>query len=244
MAIDDKLEKTLANLSADGALDQGEEAFFALVAAIPLIGGPISSLLTGGAKRRVIDRAAEVFRAVKERLEATEEAKIDRTFFETEEFQTLLTLVLEQLQTTHDKAKLQMLSAALANGGLKEFSADTRKELFLRILRDLSPSQLNVLESLRPPARFESFPSGWPARSNPGGEELAVLQSLAANGLVDQTLERKKPPSLRADLQSLARLNDYLAEAPALVFRLNSFELDFLRYVGQPSTPAEKTQEL
>jgi hypothetical protein len=237
MSIDDKLEKTIESLSEEGTFNGVEENLLLLVSMIPIAGGSINSLLSGVAKRRVVDRATEVFGAVKERLEEVEESKIDRAFFETEEFQTLLTLVLEQLQTTHDKAKLQSLAAALVNGGLKEFSADTRKELFLRILRDLSPNQLHLLDSLRPSPQFESYLSDWPVRSNPKGEELAVLQSLAANGLVDQTLERARPPSLRADIQSIERLNSYLAKAPAIVFRLNSFGMDFLKFIGRPDIP-------
>jgi hypothetical protein len=236
MSIDDKLEKTIGNLSDQEKLDVLEETLFALIAAIPMIGGSINSLLTGVAKHRVIERATEVFSAVKERLEQVEESKIDRAFFESEEFQTLLTLVLEQLQSSHDKAKMRMLSAALVNSGMKEFSVESRKELFLRILRDLAPNHLQALNSLLPSTQrfLEAGSSLWPTNSNPGGEALAVLQSLAAKGLVNETLKYDRQISLDVSPASIKNLKKYLEEAPSRVFKINSFGLEFLRFMGQP----------
>jgi len=64
-------------------------------------------------------------------------------FFEGDEFVTLLTLMLEQIQTTHDRKKLKMLATGLANSANAEFTAEGRKELFFRIIRDLAPHDLD-----------------------------------------------------------------------------------------------------
>jgi len=51
---------------------------------------------------------------------------------------TIIVLAVEQLQTTHDKQKLEMLANAVANSGTTAFSRDFRKELFLRIFHSLA----------------------------------------------------------------------------------------------------------
>lgn len=120
-------------------LDGGAEALNALIASIPFAGGALSSILSGRAQRQMRERVTDVFEALKERVEQMGEAKIDRAFFDSDEFLTLFTLTLEQVQTTHDKTKLKMLAAGLANSASTDFGSEKRKELLVRIMRDLAP---------------------------------------------------------------------------------------------------------
>ena len=247
MAIDDKLEKVLDTLATESRLSVGEEIISATIAAIPYAGSPITSLMAGHAKRRVIQRAVEMFGAMKERLETIDESKVDKGFFESDEFQTLLALALQQLQTTRDEAKLQMLACGLANAGVLEFSADARKELFIRILRDLSPNHVKILRALLPSTKKLVFgPQSWPAIHEPKGEQLAILQGLAANGLVEEFLKSEMKVSgprfssrwTQSDAERA--LKKAFNAAPSRHFRMSKFGADFLNYLGQ--APASDKQ--
>src|SRR6266853_84784 len=138
MAIDDRLEKALDFYSKELETDLPKRALAIAIEQIPHLGSQITKLLFGDAQRRVAERAQDVFEAVKDRLDRTDESKIDKEFMKSDEFMTILLLAIEQLQTTHDKEKKTMLANALANSGLVEFSSDSRKELFMRIIRDLA----------------------------------------------------------------------------------------------------------
>jgi hypothetical protein len=110
-------------------------------------------------------------------------------------------IAIQALLTTHDKEKKKMLSAALASSCKTTFASEDRKELFVRILRDLSPSHIQVLKKLfRPwyaPGRY--LPIG-----EPEGEELAILQYLAANGLAEQYSTEDPHVSIPWDISDLS----------------------------------------
>ena len=118
---DDRLKAALARLAEESELHSVNEELYAVVASIPLAGNAISSILAGAAKRRVVERIEEVFRTVKERLENVEKTKVDEEYFKSDEFMTVLLLAIEQIQTTHDKQKLEMLANAIANSGRVDF---------------------------------------------------------------------------------------------------------------------------
>lgn len=149
MAIDDKLGKALDNLASSARVDIGREVI-KLAASLFPVGRALDKLMNGVAQRRLIERIVEVFEEVKSRLDEAKEATIEKEYFLTEEFQTLLTLVLQEIQTTHDRAKLQMLASALSNSCQTKFQFETRKELFVRTLRSLSPNHIRTLDSLVP----------------------------------------------------------------------------------------------
>ena len=184
-----------------------------------------------------------MFRAMKERLRELDQDKVNIGFFESEEFQTLLALALQQLQTTHDKEKLRMLAIALANGGTAEFADQSRKELLFRILRDLSPQHVEELRRLLPDDSKRNFPSAsWPIAYTPSGEKLAVLQRLAANGLVEEFLKSESSlsgqrfgPAATIDDAERA-LSRALSTPPSRHFRLSKFGLDFLVFFGATIT--------
>jgi hypothetical protein len=222
---DDRLKAALSRLAKEGELNGGDEALFALAVSIPLAGNAISSILGGVAKRRVAERATDVFQAVKERLENVEKTKIDEEYFKSDEFMTVLLLAIEQLQTTHDKQKLGMLANAIANSGRVEFSSESRKELFIRIMRDLSPQHVAMLSAMSA-HRLAS-------RTNPTGEHLTLLQSLAAHGLVEESYEKQQPPGYRHftnERQVIAVITKAIAAPEIHRFELSDFGAQFLKF--------------
>lgn len=150
MQIDNKLEQALDQLRASADADVGQEIIKIAIKATPYLGSAIDKLMSGAGQRRLIQRIVEVFEEVKLQLEEVDEKQIDQDYFLTEEFQTLLALVLQEIQTTHDKTKLRMLAAALSNSSQTKFQTEMRKELFVRTLRTLSPDHIQMLDSLVP----------------------------------------------------------------------------------------------
>jgi hypothetical protein len=208
--------------------DASAEVLSALVASIPIAGGAISALLSGRAQRKTMDRAADVFRALKERLEKMDSAKVDRAFFESDEFQTLFTLTLEQVQTTHDRNKLNLLANGLANSAHMDFASESRKELFLRIFRDLAPEHVAMLDKMKPVEGREGFRS---SVESPTGDRLAILQHLASQGLVSENLRVGKTPTVNfSHPGSYHVIQKYMETPPTKSFVLSNFGLEFLSF--------------
>jgi hypothetical protein len=241
MPTDDTLEKALERLTDESKIKVGGEALEAAIAAVPFAGGPMGSLLSGSERRTVVARAVEVFRVMKDRLETLDESRVDKSYFQSEEFQTLLRLTLSQIQTTHDAEKLRALADGLANSGLTEFSAESRKELFFRILRDLSPDDFRMLKNLVPkPERRELPADFWPTEHAPHDDALAVLQRLEAQALVNMSLKSERRISgLFADAHPLSKsdvekaIKEALQKPPSRHYRISMFGLEFLNYFGQ-----------
>lgn len=246
IAIDDTIGKAIDILSRESQVNVPSQLFKAAITAIPFAGGPIASLLAGRHHRFIQERAEEVFKAMKEQLEGLDEIKIDKCFFESEEFQVLLAMALNQLQSTRDKDKLEMLACGLANAGLVEFSSETRKELFMSILRDLSPSHVQLLRRLLPNSEMLLNAHSYPTLPHARGEELAILQNLTAYGLVEQfftpdkNLSSPRYGSEWTEQEIKRALREYLKEILEPQFRITSFGVEFLNYFGQKGSLAEK----
>jgi hypothetical protein len=161
------------------------------ISLIPYAGSAINEIKNGLAQRRVQERLDDFFDAMKERLHTVAEDKVDKEYFHSEEFQTLLYLLLERLHTTHDKKKLRIFGITLGNSGLIEFKTDD-KEHFVRVLRDLSLSELQVLDDQRLKGWFPHIPGRDILYANKVLEKLFRLQAM---GLVLSRIEPAQPPS-------------------------------------------------
>lgn len=115
-----------------------------ILSLIPGAGSAIQSLLDGRARANVKRRSLDLFIEMRKRIEEVRDRIPNAVFYGSEEFQTLLSLAQEQLWTTHDEKKLKLLAVALANSGTEQFQHDD-KELMLRALRAVSPSDLETL---------------------------------------------------------------------------------------------------
>ncbi len=146
----------------------------------------------------------DMFEHFTKKIQDIGEEKVDREFFQSEEFQTLLFEAFRQLNVTHDREKIEMLGVALANSGAPGFKDDESKELFVRFVRDLTKQHIKMLFELTPtPVSIDSLPVGiseregrarqleWdrrPTLSRPRNDDLLALQMLAAYGLVEENL--------------------------------------------------------
>jgi hypothetical protein len=192
-----------------------------ILSLIPGAGSAIQSLLDGRARANVERRWLELFIEMRKRIEEVRDRIPDTAFYGSEEFQTLLALAQEQLWTTHDKKKLKLLAAALANSGTELFRNDD-KELMLRALRAVSPSDLETLnhQNLK----------GWlplTKRIEYGPDVLGSLSRLASQGLVMEKFLRPNPNT--TDEQKLASV---LEHGTWRTFQLSPFGERFLKFVA------------
>jgi len=239
--IDDGVARAIEAYQQDLEPFVGRESLNAAIAAVPYIGSVILSLTNDVATRRSYERGIELFKLMKEQFERIDHSKLDKEFFKTEEFQTLLFLGFEQLRTTHDKTKQKMLATALSNSGSVQFSCEERKELFVRILRDLSSQHVQVLKMLIPSESVKDSPvDSWPTESSPVEERLGVLKYLSAMGLVHESLSYDKNRSFGGPRYSNTwsaadaerAIKEYVNVTPKQKFRITQFGLDFLRFMG------------
>jgi hypothetical protein len=135
-------------------------AFAGVFSLIPGVGGAVIEILTELAIQRVDNRVNGMFEHFTNRILEVGEDKVDREWFRSEEFQTLLFEAFRQLNVTHDREKIEMLGVALANSGTSGFKDDDRKDLFVQFVRDLTRQHLKVLLELAPPPlQFYDFPT-------------------------------------------------------------------------------------
>ncbi|QHN03997.1 hypothetical protein FTO74_11900 [Granulicella sp. WH15] len=225
MSIDDPIEVRLQRVKEDMEFDISKNLAYATVAGtlslMPGIGSAIQSLIDGKAKANMEHRWIELFLELREQIEAVRGSIPDDSFYGSEEFQTLLALAQEQLWTTHDKEKLRILATALANSGTEEFQKDD-KELMLRALRALSPSDLKNLD-------HENLRNWTPLtkRFDYGPDVLGSLSRLASSGLVIEKFLRPDPnASEEQKLTSLLKFGTWRT------FQLSPFGERFLRFVA------------
>jgi hypothetical protein len=232
---------------------------------IPGVGAAITELLTELAIQRTNNRVKEMFDYFTNRICDIGEEKVDREWFRSEEFQTLLYEAIQQLHVTHDQQKIEMLGVALANSGESEFKAEDRKDLFVRFVRELTMHHIKLLVELAPgPPNFENFPPDpqieesmrreavyrwrWKHRPrlNPQGDDLLALQMLHGYGLVEETRSSSiKEPSI-SSISSAAQVSGMLKNLIKDIenatitryFRLSPLGDAFLKFMGLPKGEA------
>jgi hypothetical protein len=182
-------------------------------------------------------RLGELREAVGTRLNEVDRSKVNKEWFLSEEFQTMLFEAARQVTATADRKKIKMLGNALANSGIRDFQDEDRKELFLQIIRDLTPQHIAMLR------RFVMLDGDIsPLPFTPyEHQDLLVLQMLHANGLVTHSL---KPPRLKqprfggyniSHTEATQIMNDFfkdLQKPAESEFQISAFGADFLKFVS------------
>lgn len=250
MSIDDPVEIALQQvreeIEADSYLPArlAKLGFSAAVASQlaqwPFIVQTLTSLLTNASTRleRRLVVVAEELNAQQKRIE---NRIPDMRYYESEEFHSLLGLLMERLNTTHDDTKLRMFGDALANSGSEGFAADD-KEDYVRTLRELSIKDLRVLNDPKL--------KGWTPHVHEiqyGPEILSSLSRLEGMGLVLQHFKVKaleaRYGSPRLDVERW--LNEVLTKPSIRTYSLSPFGARFLEFINdgtndepEPSPPA------
>lgn len=256
MPIDDELENSesiqaIAELAQKSAQEivvrsqiVGLIAWFLPPFLLPVVAAAAEAL-NQSATKRLHARLLDMRKGFIDRLEEVGSSKVNKDWFQSEEFQTMLFEAAQQATVTSDRRKIAMLGNALANGGVTDFSEENRKELFLHLIRDLTPYHIAILRRLSP----SDESSAWEALSlirNPKEEDLLVLQMLTASGLVIESLDPPKVheprfggsiPSANEARHIVARFIRDLQKPPRREFRLSTLGHDFLKFVSLSRVP-------
>jgi hypothetical protein len=238
VSLPDELNTELEQYKQDSETSIQHITMRSIIAGVPYVGSSILEIFNGLAQRRQQERLNDVFDALKNRLHELGEEKIDREFFKSEEFQTLLFLLLERLHTTHDAEKLRMFGSALANAGGLDFNDDA-KEDYIRILRDLSFKDLSILNDFRL--------RGWTPyiqQIEYSSDVLVSLSRLQGMGLVIGNLKQKAVNRVgNSRTENAQIISDMITQPPKMQYSLSTFGERFLRFV-QPdgSSPDDCAQ--
>jgi hypothetical protein len=224
----DELAVEIKSYKDDAEISIQKIAMRSTVAAIPFAGGAMLEIFDGLAQRRMQDRLNAVFDEMKNRLDQLGEEKIDQEFFRSEEFQTLLFLLLERLHTTQEKERLRVFGDALANSSSSDFRSDD-KEQYVRVLRELSLSDLNVLRN--------KLLKGWTPHIadavNYPADVMVSLARLQGMGLVLDRLSAESATVGALDLQML--MQNLVTQPPKKIFYLSVFGERFLKFISDAS---------
>jgi hypothetical protein len=251
-------KQELAKELADGAQKTAQEIIVRAQLAglisffLPTLFYPAATAVTAGlaavnvglaqlANKRFYARLEQLRDAMNARLEEVGESNVNKDWFQSEEGQTMLFEAVRQVASTSDRKKIAMLGNALANGGVTDFSSEERKELFLQLVRDLTPQHIAVLRRLMPDQS-----SAWKLKIEGKGEELLVLQMLHASGLVTESLEPMKAQvrlrrygsaalsanNVARGVKELEEIIKDLQRPPRRVFALSTLGKDFIEFVN------------
>lgn len=262
MPIDDKPEMDTARSIAKEAQKSVQEMItrsqFAGLASLllPLCLGPVGSAVLAAINegrqqlfsKHINERLEDIGTVMAGRLEEMGDSKVDKGWFCSEEFQTILFEAARQVIVTTDRKKLAMLGNALANSGSTDFRSEENKELFLQFVRELAPQHIAMLSKLSPSGQDEDLiaASRWQPSMHGKGDELLVLQMLMANGLVTESTEPPKVrsprfgsgiPSTGQTARAFGKLAEDLQRTPRRTFRLSSLGRDFLKLVSLSRIP-------
>jgi hypothetical protein len=212
------------------------------LAKLPFVSQIVTTLVTSS-PIRFEERLLRVAEELNEQQKRIEDKIPDRSYYESEEFQTLMGLLIERLHTTHDGEKLKMFGDALANSGSRDFAKDRREE-FVRILRDLSLADIQELRTFAPrpereladalddAQRFRLCPSQRDLKN----ESLSRTTRLIGLGLVTEELKLRNFTGgvvFRSESDLLKAMRDYIQQPPAREYRISWFGWRFLQFITE-----------
>jgi hypothetical protein len=213
----------------------------AALSAHPFVSQILTSLLTSSPKR-FEQRFVSVMEALAKQQQQIEERIPDQSYYQSEEFHALLTLILEKLHSTHQQEKLKTFGEALANSGTQEFAPDD-KEPYIRTLRDLSLEDLQTLRRMREMSQRPSpFGNG---RVQKG--DSASLARLASLGLLQESTALKdfdlRVPIVPTSSQTAEKyakgmanaFKQYFKNAATTTYRISGFGHRFLSFIASAS---------
>jgi len=241
---DKEAESYLPDRLARLGLSAGAAAAFAHM---PFIAQILTSLLSNS-PARFEERFLQVATELHAQQKRIEDRIPDMTYYESEEFHALLTLILERLHATHQKEKLKMFGDALANSGSSDFQVDDIEQ-YVRTLRDLSLEDLKLLKAISTtnkmpePYRNLSFKES----AKPSAARLAGFGLMReVHGLKKFNLSVPVVPTSSQSPERYARgladaFSKYFEQAPFTTWRISDFGERFLDFISadvQSDTPS------
>jgi len=224
----DELETELRLYKQGSETAIQEIAVRTALATIPFAGSALLEIFNGLAQRRAQERLNDLFGQMRSRLNLLGEEKVDRDYFHSAEFQSLLFLLIDKLHTTHDAERLRMFGNALGNAANVDFKSDD-KEQYVRVLRDLSLGDLKILNDEKLKGWLPHLPH---VNIDYAPEILVSIYRLQAMGLVIAKLRQKgvfRTGDATQDIQNV--MSNLSTQPPVMTFYLSGFGTNFLRFI-------------
>lgn len=251
MIDDDELIVTAEQFTSDlpASAESLRDSVLKAVAGLALpfgIGSALTGIVTDTADRRWRVRVAELIKLFAERIARLTEAMDSEEHYTSEEFQALFIEAVDQQRTNRYRMKRKMLAQGLAQSGTRGFILERDKETFFRILRDLSPADVQMLEELARPTNAihkglilkEQTPEHV-IQAKSVDTRVYRLQGL---GLVT-TFQRLPAPNLSGvnRIETQGALNSFIAKAlgaePHVVISVSDFGKRFLQFLLDEKEP-------
>ncbi|WP_263358640.1 hypothetical protein [Acidicapsa ligni] len=213
-------------------------AVAAAFAHMPFVAQILTSLLSNS-PARFEEHFLQVATELHAQQKRIEDRISDMNYYESEEFHSLLTLILERLHATHQKEKLKMFGDALANSGSSDFKGDDTEQ-YIRTLRDLSLEDLQLLKAiwaakkLPEPYRNLSFKES----AKPSVARLVGFGLISeVHGLKKFNLTVPVTPTSSQSPERYARgladaFSKYFEQAPFTTRRISDFGERFLDFIS------------
>lgn len=208
------------------------------------IGAAVAGLVTDAADRRWKKNINHLMQMFAERLVAVQSAIESPDYYRAEEFQSLLFEAVDQERTNRYEGKRKMLARGLANSGTRPFVADTLKETYFRVLRDLTPTDISALRKLLEPTNKQHMglylKETTLQRVVRASSVTPVIYRLQGLGLVSM-FQQMPSPNMNGirNITDISRLTNFIRDAlqaePQIVMQITNFGFEFLKFLTEPN---------
>lgn len=161
----------------------------AVAAVVPVLGGSLSTILTGYATHEAGRRFEALLADLRDEIDKVGDEKVDQAYLNSEEFLDLLIRASRIAFDTRDAEKRRWCAALLAGALTVERSDELDHEALLRVVGSLSPQTVAfardcyVAATANVPADYRNPPVEYPKEAH--GQFL--LSQLRAVGLIDES---------------------------------------------------------
>jgi hypothetical protein len=172
----------------------------AVSALVPLLGGPVSNILSGVSSDRRFERMKAVLLKLARKLDEMGVAQSD--YVRSEDFEDLLVEGLERVMRERSSEKRALYTNILSNSVLKPNLDYDEKISFLRTLDALQPRDIAVLKGF--------LATGKPMRGSFAGSARGVLLELLSDlapADVDQSLDTLERVGILKGVNAIAAIN-------------------------------------
>lgn len=225
-------EKGKARQIVEGVVEGG-------LSVVPFVGGPLGVLwvqIAGAAyEKRRQAWAEEITASVNDLIERVDQLDAE-SLAENDQFLDALAYATTTAIATAQREKLEALRNAVLNAAIGlDITAD-QQVIFLKHVRDLTPSHLKLLKLLNdPPAWFKQLGIPWPGNIRMGGlstsvVEVGIPEFSGKRALYDQ-LERDLAA---AGLTNSGGLHTMMSGSGLAASRTTDTGKQFIRFISDP----------
>ncbi|MBU0967722.1 MAG: hypothetical protein KKA54_15225 [Proteobacteria bacterium] len=152
---DKSLEALSKTLGQSAPMDHARTIVLAALNAVPIVGGSFATLVNAYIPERKHKRLLEFIEKVAQNVDELKD-RVSNEYVATDEFAFLFERTFQGALDNYQKEKLDAFRAALLNALVApaDLNAETR-ELYIRLVNDLTPRHIRILRALIDPPGFD-----------------------------------------------------------------------------------------